>query len=86
MKKYLIRLDDACEKMDISKWNRIEDIFDKYNVKPLVGIIPCCEDPLMGAYKFNNSFWELVRRWVDKGWIMALHGCNHVYSTNCSYA
>ena len=29
MVKYLLRLDDACDTMDINKWNRVEEILDK---------------------------------------------------------
>lgn len=83
MPKYIMRLDDACEKMDIKKWNRIETLLDKYNIKPLVGVIPHCEDPMMNQYPTDNSFWEKVHRWESKGWTIALHGYNHVYSTEC---
>lgn len=46
MAKYILRLDDACEKRDIEKWDLMEQLLDQYNIKPLVGIIPHCEDPL----------------------------------------
>lgn len=35
MSKYIMRLDDAAEKMNIEKWIRMERLLDKYNVKPL---------------------------------------------------
>ncbi|HHY99565.1 MAG TPA: DUF2334 domain-containing protein [Tissierellia bacterium] len=83
MSKYIMRLDDACEKMDVEKWNRMEELLDKYNIKPLVGVIPHCEDPMMDQYQTDSSFWEKVHRWKNKGWTIALHGYNHVYSTEC---
>jgi len=83
MKHLYIRLDDACEKMDIDKWSLIEKLLDKYSVKPIVGIIPHCEDPMMDKYPFDCAFWEKVQIWMDKGWTIALHGYNHVYSTCC---
>lgn len=83
LSKYIIRLDDACEKRDIDKWNRIETILDKYNVKPLVGIIPNCEDPMMDVYSPDKQFWGRVHNWSNKGWTIALHGYNHVYATHC---
>jgi len=43
--QYLVRLDDACPYLDKKKWQRMEDILDKYGVKPLVGIIPANADP-----------------------------------------
>ena len=82
MSKYILRLDDACEKRDQAKWDRLEKILDLYKIKPLVGIIPHCEDAMMDKYEFDNDFWTCVDRWMDKGWIIALHGYNHVYSTN----
>ena len=40
MSKYIMRLDDAAEKMDIEKWSRMEKLLDKHSIKPLVGVIP----------------------------------------------
>lgn len=81
MKKYLLRLDDACERMDIDKWNKIESLLDKHSIKPLVGIIPHCEDSAMDQYPVDDYFWDKVQSWIDKGWTIAMHGYNHVYST-----
>lgn len=83
MSKYILRLDDACEKMDIEKWDRMEQLLDKYAVKPLVGVIPHCEDPMMDAYPVDSKFWGKVNNWVTKDWSIAMHGYNHVYSTEC---
>lgn len=83
MSKYILRLDDACEKMDREKWDRMEKLLDKYNIKPLVGIIPHCEDPMMDKYPVDINFWLKVQKWLSKDWSIALHGYNHVYSTDC---
>lgn len=80
-KKYLFRLDDASEKMDILQWNKMEDLLDKYSIKPLVGVIPHCEDPMMDKYPEDLDFWKKVYKWKKKGWIIALHGYNHVCTT-----
>lgn len=79
--KYYIRLDDACEKMDNDNWTRMEALLDKYNIKPLIGVIPHCEDTSMDIYMYNENFWNLVGNWIDKGFIIALHGYNHVCTT-----
>lgn len=81
MSKYIMRLDDAAEKMDTEKWNRMEQLLDKYSIKPLVGVIPICKDPMMDKYEKDNVFWDKVHRWMDKGWTIALHGHEHVYCT-----
>ena len=83
MAKYILRLDDACEKRNVDNWNRMEELLDKYGIKPLVGIIPHCEDPMMDAYEVDSDFWHRVNNWMAKGWTIALHGYNHVYSTEC---
>ena len=81
MKTYYLRLDDACEKSNVSNWMRIEKILDKFDIKPLVGIIPQCEDTSMDVYPLQDDFWETVESWVSKGWTIAMHGFNHVYET-----
>lgn len=80
-KSYLIRLDDACEYRDLEAWSRIEAILDKYCIKPLVGIIPHCEDKELKRYSYDAFFWPLTEEWINKGWAIALHGYNHVYIT-----
>jgi len=80
---YLIRLDDASEYMDVSNWLLIEAILDKYEIKPIVGIIPKNEDKeFVSIYSWNPLFWDLARNWQNKGWTIALHGYEHVYCTS----
>lgn len=83
MSKYLLRLDDASDYMNIEKWQRIEDLLDRYHIKPIVGVIPDNRDPdMLGVYTKDSLFWDKVRRWQHKGWTIALHGYNHVFETN----
>ena len=82
MTKYLIRLDDACPFMDKAKWQRMEDILDKYDVKPLVGVIPANSDADTMIEPEDETFWGKVQIWSKKGWKIALHGYNHVCTTN----
>lgn len=80
---YIIRLDDASEYMDIEKWDKIEILLDKYNIKPIVGIIPNNQDKdLIGKYKKDLRFWNKANLWQAKEWSVALHGYNHICSTN----
>lgn len=78
---YLMRLDDASEYMDIEKWTRIETLLDKYNIKPIYGIIPSNEDPELLKYRKVDNFWDLMKNWQNKGWTPALHGYTHVFET-----
>ena len=80
--RYLIRLDDACPTMDAAKWKRLEDILDKYGVKPMVGVIPHNEDTMQQIDPTDDNFWGKVKNWEAKGWAIALHGYNHCYDSN----
>ena len=76
--KYLIRLDDACPFMNRQKWKRMEDVLDKYGIMPLVGIIPANADSQTIIEAENDNFWGTAHLWEQKGWSIALHGYNHV--------
>ncbi|MBQ7298873.1 MAG: DUF2334 domain-containing protein [Clostridia bacterium] len=79
---YLIRLDDASDHMDIAKWSRMQQILNNYNIKPLVGVIPCNKDPML-CEKFpeDPEFWKLALQWQESGWRIALHGYEHIYTS-----
>ena len=79
--KYIMRLDDACPHWDAEKWKRVEFILDNHGIKPLVGLIPMVEDPVLVAYPEDDAYWNRVEGWRKKGWELALHGCTHVYAT-----
>lgn len=80
---YIIRLDDASTNMNIEKWEKIEKILDKYNIKPIVGIIPENKDESLLKYEYNDNFWNIAKQWENKGWTIAMHGYQHKYNTTC---
>ncbi len=82
MGKYMIRLDDASEYMNLSKWEKIKVILDRYEIKPIYGIIPENMDEELLKYTKVENFWSIMRNWKNSGWIPALHGYNHVFVTN----
>lgn len=85
MKQYfLIRLDDACPTMDRNKWSTMEHLLNEYGIKPLVGIVPNCNDVNLKIDKADNCFWEIAKQWENKGWSIALHGNDHCYITKDS--
>jgi len=77
--KYIVRFDDASPTMDRKKWQRVEDICDRYHIKPIVAVIPNNNDPQQVKDSFDNHFWDKVRDWQNKDWHIALHGYDHVY-------
>lgn len=83
MRKYLIRLDDACPTMDATRWQRMECLLDKYGIRPMVGIIPANADPKQNIAPKDPMFWIKTLKWQEKDWAIALHGFDHCYiSTN----
>ena len=61
-----------------------KEIFDKYEVKPVFGIIPDNKDEsLTGAYERDELFWDKMIQWIELGWSPALHGFEHRYVTEC---
>ena len=71
--RYLIRLDDACPTMDAAKWSRVEDILDRYGVRPMVGIIPHNEDPKQNIDPEDANFWSKTKAWENcTSWIQSL--------------
>ena len=78
----LIRIDDIAENMNWELMQRSEKLFDKYEIKPVLGIIPNNKDNELLQYPENDNFWEQVRKWKAKGWEIAMHGNSHVYDQN----
>lgn len=82
--KTAIRLDDITPDMDWERYNRIEKILEKNGICPLIGVVPFnkddnlhrCDKPLG-----EEEFKEYLNGRREKGWTIALHGFNHVYTT-----
>lgn len=79
MTRYIIRLDDAHSQHDQEKWDRIESLLDKHQVRPIVAVIPDNKDEGITPKNGQNfDLWEKVRSWEAKGWKIAIHGLNHL--------
>ncbi len=76
----LIRLDDIAENMNWELMDKCEILFDKYNIKPLLGVIPNNQDPELLKYPKNERFWEKVSQWKKKEWEITMHGYSHLYT------
>jgi predicted deacetylase len=75
----LIRIDDVAENMKWGFMNRCESLFEKYNIKPLLGVIPKNKDKEFLSYPVNPNFWNKIREWQSKSWEISMHGFTHVY-------
>ena len=69
----LIRLDDIAENMNWDLMKKSELLFEKYQIKPVLGVIPNNKDNDLLSYPKRNDFWEKVREWRNKGWEISMH-------------
>lgn len=80
----MIRLDDITPDMDWERFEQAKNIFEKYNIKPLIGVVPCCKDETLHKQEIRNDFWEQIRGLQEEGWRVAQHGTYHCYETQDS--
>lgn len=79
---FLVRFDDACPTMRRDRWDAAEAIARRYDIRPLVAVVPDNRDPALVVDDDDPDFWARVRRWRDAGWSIGLHGHQHLYTTS----
>ena len=79
--KIAIRMDDITPAMDLEKFDRFKAILDKHGIKPLIGVVPECKDEKLNLSEPIEDFWKFVKELQKSGWVIAMHGFNHVYTT-----
>lgn len=80
--KIAVRLDDITPDMDWQRFLKFKALLDKYQVKPLIGVVPDNRDEnLKGT---NNGapedFYAYIKELEADGWCIAMHGVWHIYS------
>lgn len=74
-----VRFDDICESMDWGQFNKAIELMDKYNIKPLLGVVPQNKDLHLMKGDYNHSFWDIIKDLQNRGYAIAMHGYVHVY-------
>ena len=96
--KIAIRMDDITPNMDWEKFNRFKALLDEHDIKPLIGVVPDNADPhlnICGSFATDEpdrdsedgkqhiqDFWAYVKDLQNAGWIIAMHGMSHIYTTS----
>ena len=78
--KYVLRIDDVCEFIDIDKFNEFISFCKSQNITGFLGFIPDCKDPKLMSYGKYNKINEIVKDLVTIGWEVSLHGYTHFYN------
>ncbi len=86
--KIAVRLDDITPDMDWERFFKFKALLDRYQVKPLIGVVPDNRDENLVKIKQDKvekeipeDFWKYIKQLQNKGWVIAMHGYQHVYST-----
>lgn len=79
MQQLLIRLDDITPDMNWEKFERLEALFEQYQIHPIIGVVPDNRDETLHMQEPAADFWERMRGLMEQGWVVAQHGFTHVY-------
>lgn len=86
--KIAVRLDDIAPDMNWKRFLKFKALLDRYQVKPLIGVVPDNKDEHLkeGNVKDcpfgSEGFWEYIKELQKEGWVIAMHGCYHRYTTD----
>ncbi len=87
--KIAVRLDDITPDMDWNRFLKFKGLLDLYQVKPLIGVVPDNRDENLIRERINQTspcvptdFWEYIKRLQTEGWVVAMHGYRHLYTTD----
>jgi len=77
---YILRLDDIAPNMNWKMMDRAKNLFDKFDIKPILGVIPKNEDVELKSYPLCQfDFWEEIRKFKKNNWEISMHGYEHLY-------
>lgn len=74
-------MDDICPQMDYDRFMRFKRLFDKYDIKPIIGVVPDNQDSKLKVNEADEDFWCMIKELHNNGWVIAQHGYQHVYTT-----
>ena len=78
----IYRIDDITPGMDWEKFYKFMELFHKYHVVPLIGVVPENIDPALTVGREEAAFWKIIKRLKEDGKIeVAQHGYQHKYTT-----
>ena len=78
---FVFRLDDVAPNMRWEMMDKVKKLFNTYNVKPILGVIPKNEDKELKLYPLCAfNFWDKMKNLKREGWKIAMHGYEHLYN------
>lgn len=80
----MIRLDDITPDMDMNRFQKVKAILDRYQICPLIGVVPENQDTTLHKEDNREDFWHTIKELRRIGWKVAQHGTFHLYETDDS--
>jgi predicted deacetylase len=79
--KIIFRIDDVAHNMNWKSFFKVINLFKKYKIKPILGVIPNNKDKEFIKYpKCKFNFWKKIKYYQELGHEIAMHGYQHIYS------
>ena len=66
----IIRFDDIAPNMNWLMMDRCEKLLNKFNIKPVLGIIPNNKDQELLSYPKRENFWKIVQNWKSQNGLL----------------
>ena len=68
--------------MDWDKFSKLQEIFSRCNVSPIIGVVPENKDEKLKVCPESPLFWQKIKELAQLGWVIAQHGYQHTYVTS----
>jgi hypothetical protein len=78
---FLLRFDDICPTMNWRIWLEVDELLLERNIKPIIAVIPDNKDQAFLMEKEKEDFWSYVKERQKIGWIIGVHGYQHLCVT-----
>ena len=79
--KIAVRMDDITPDMNWENFRFFQALFEEAGIQPLLGIVPDNRDDNLKQDAPREDFYEIMKKLQKQGWVLAMHGCHHIYST-----
>jgi predicted deacetylase len=75
--QYLLRFDDLCPTLDVSRWQRFRSLIEEFNLHPILAVVPDNWDGVLKLSPPAPGFWAEMRSMQAIGATIGLHGYHH---------
>lgn len=76
----LFRLDDVTPQQNWENFERLHDLFRRYSIAPVIGVVPQNMDKKLCVDKPRENYIAYLEKLRDEeGWVIAQHGYTHTY-------